>query len=241
MTRREWFASALSGAAAAWSLSRTTAFAEGRAMRDAVDHLLLGAPDLDHGIAWVEERTGVKAQMGGSHPGVGTRNALLSLGDRQYLEIIAPDPAQSAFNFQIDLRKLAEPRLVTWAASTTNLDEVVSRARTAGFQVFGPRDGSRVRPDGVTLKWRSAGVLAGLAEAAIDPVPFFIQWAPDSVHPSTDAPRGCRLVSLEAAHQTPSKLQDALAQLGIATTVRGDRHTALSATFETPRGRVVIS
>ncbi len=210
-------------------------------MRDAVDHLLLGAPDLDTGIAWVEERTGVKAQVGGSHPGVGTRNALLSLGERQYLEIVSPDPAQSAFNFQIDLRKLPAPKLVTWAASTLDLDDVVSRARAAGFGVFGPRDGSRVRPDGVTLKWRSAGVQAGLAEADIDPVPFFIQWTAESVHPSADAPTGCRLVSLDAAHPSPSTLQDTLARLGIETTVRADQRTALTATLETPRGRVVIS
>jgi len=210
-------------------------------MRDAVDHLLLGAPDLDKGIAWVEERIGVKAQVGGSHPGVGTRNALVSLGERQYLEIIAPDPAQPAFNFQIDLRKLTTPRLVTWAASTQDLDDVVSRARAAGFGVFGPRDGSRVRPDGVTLKWRSAGVQAGLAEADIDPVPFFIQWASESVHPSADAPAGCRLVALDATHPSPSKLQDTLARLGISTIVRADQRTALTATFETPRGRVIIT
>ena len=210
-------------------------------MRDAVDHLLLGAPDLDKGIAWMEERTGVRAQMGGSHPGVGTRNALLSLGERHYLEIIAPDPAQSSFNFQVDLRKLTAPRLVTWAASTLDLDDVVSRARASGFGVFGPRDGLRVRPDGVTLKWRSAGIQAGLAEDDIDPVPFFIQWASGSVHPSADAPAGCRLVSLDASHPSPSKLQDTLARLGISTTVRADQRTVLTATLETTRGRVAIT
>src|SRR5687768_9304832 len=79
----------------------------------AVDHLLLGVSDLDSGIGCVEQRTGVKAAYGGIHPGVGTRNALLSLGRAHYLEIIAPDPAQTAYNFHIDVRRFATPRLIT--------------------------------------------------------------------------------------------------------------------------------
>src|SRR4051794_18179472 len=90
-------------------------------VESAVDHLLLGVSDLDGGIAWLEQRTGVRAAIGGTHPGAGTRNALLSLGARHYLEIIAPDPAQSAYNFQIDARPLSEPRLITWAAAMNDI------------------------------------------------------------------------------------------------------------------------
>jgi hypothetical protein len=206
----------------------------------AVDHLLLGVPDLESAITWVERKTGVRAEAGGSHPGVGTRNALLSLGAKQYLEIIAPDPNQTTFNFQIDIRKLTTPRLITWAAVTTDIDAVAKKARDAGHQLFGPRDGSRARPDGKLLRWKTLGVMNKLGLQGVEPVPFFIQWASDSVHPSQDSPKGCELQSFEIGHPEAGEISGALKKLGIEARTKQAKSAILIAVLKTPRGRIEL-
>lgn len=207
----------------------------------AVDHLLFGINDLDRGISWVEKMTGVKAVAGGSHPGVGTRNALVSLGGRRYLEIIAPDPAQASYNSNIDVRKLTEPRLITWAALAMDINAAVGRVRAAGYELFGPRDGSRARPDGKMLKWKSMGVISKFGLQGIDPIPFFIEWAGDSVHPAQDSPKGCELQSFEIEHPDPAGVLRALKDLGIEANVKQAKESRLRAVLKTPKGKVELT
>ena len=204
--------------------------------RAVVDHLLLGAADLETGLSWVEKLTAVRAVIGGSHPGVGTRNALLSLGSRQYLEIIAPDPTQTAFNFHIDIQRLTRPRLITWAALTNDIDSIANYARKAGHQISGPRDGSRVRPDGVVLQWRTLGIANHLGGPAVEPIPFFIQWAAGSAHPSQDSPQGCELQSFEIEHPEPASVTQLLNTLEMEVPVKPGKNVGLIATLRTSMG-----
>jgi len=206
--------------------------------RSALDHLLLGTSDLDEGIAWAEQLTGIRAAVGGSHPGRGTRNALLSLGGHQYLEIIAPDQAQSSYDFQMDLRTLPEPRLVNWAAATTDIAALVARAESAGQSTVGPRYGSRARPDGKLLEWKTLGVSSGLGGGTVQPIPFFIEWSAGSVHPAEDSPRGCELQSFRIAHPRPSAALEVLGAFGIEAEVTTATEAALFATVKTPKGIV---
>ena len=83
-----------------------------------LDHLILGVRDLDRGIDELENLTGVRASRGGRHQGLGTHNALISLGIRTYLEILAPDPEQNNPDgwggLVRRLHDLETPLLVSW-------------------------------------------------------------------------------------------------------------------------------
>src|SRR6516164_3280980 len=136
ISRREFVA-----LAGAFAVVPSGLFAEER-FPAMLDHLLLGCSDLDQGIAFVEEHTGVKPATGGVHPGRGTRNALLSLGELHYLEVIAPDPAQTAApkvraDLPAMLQHLSSPTLVDWAVHTTDIAAVAERLRKAGIVFSG--------------------------------------------------------------------------------------------------------
>jgi hypothetical protein len=200
----------------------------------AFDHLVWAVADLDAGIAWIEERTGVRAIVGGSHPGRGTRNALLSLGAGHYLEIIAPDPAQpeSKSGDAAEMAKLERPLLGGWAVRSEDLAGELTRLRAGGLEIAGPFPGARERPDGRKLSWQTAFVAGPLASA----LPFLIEWSSDSPHPSSDAPLLGALESLTLVDPDPDAVRAALARLGVeGPVIRGEK-VELRARISTARG-----
>jgi len=205
--------------------------------KNAVDHLMLCAADRAAAIAWVERKTGVKAILGGNHPGVGTCNALLSLGGRQYLEILTPDPAQSQLVKQYEfLRELKSPRLITWAAQMHNGQATAERLRAAGFAASGPNPGSRQRPDGKLMKWNTLTVKHEFGLV----IPFFIEWDAAQAHPATDSPTGCRLQSLEFTHPKSEAVRDTFLRLGITAKIKPGTEAGLKAVLATPKGKVEL-
>jgi hypothetical protein len=203
-----------------------------------VDHIMWGVSDLDEGIAFIEEKTGVRAVMGGVHPNRGTRNALIALGERQYLEILAPDPAQPEVREGrvTVLKGLEKPRIMTWAAGTEDIDAVEKGVKAAGLE-GGIQAGSRNKPDGTMLKWRNLTV--GGHDDYV--VPFVIEWAAGSVHPSEDSPKGCQIRELRLLHPEPAKMNGFLEAMGLHVRVSRGPQALITALIETPKGEFELT
>jgi len=203
-----------------------------------LDHLVYATPDLARGMREIETLTGVSPAIGGQHPGRGTRNALIALGDHAYLEIVAPDPQQTApvSPRWLGVDDVTTSRLTTWVAKATDLSGLQRRAVEHAVPIGEVRSGSRQRADGVKLSWEVTNPEPLTAGGV---VPFFIDWG-DSPHPAQTAPRGASLVAFRLEHPDVAEVQRMLTALDLDVPVTRGNHPALVATIEGPRGRVEL-
>jgi hypothetical protein len=143
-----------------------------------IDHPVRAVADLERAAERWRRDLGLDSAPGGRHAGWGTANRIVPLGDA-YVELIAvadPEAASaSAFGSAVAEAAGQGERWLTFAAAADDLDAVAARL---GLEVT---EGSRERPDGTTLRWRSAG----LEDPRREPwMPFFIAWeVPPDLHP----------------------------------------------------------
>jgi Glyoxalase-like domain len=200
-----------------------------------IDHLMWAVPNLAAGVDRLESLTGVRAAPGGTHPGMGTANALLGLGPGVYLEVIGPDPAlDEPSGFGAILATLVEPELRSWAIRTDDIAASCAALTAAGSPTE-PRAMTRTTPDGATLAWHVAMVPG---RPMGDRWPFLIDWG-TSPHPSESAPQGGALDALTIVDPDAADLNRLLRALSCdveASTGEG----GLSARLRTAAGTVEL-
>ena len=107
-----------------------------------IDHVLIAVTDLAVASRELEEHHGLASIEGGRHPGWGTANRIVPLGDT-YLELAAVVDknvaVQTAFGRWV-AGEDSQPRLLGWAVRTDDLEPV---ARRLNLNI---EDGSRTHP-----------------------------------------------------------------------------------------------
>jgi hypothetical protein len=206
-----------------------------------LDHLVVTAPTLSAGTAWVESTLGVTLQAGGIHQRMATHNALLSLGDSAYLEVIAPDPGAARPDqprwFELDRLSLdAHPRLATWVARTENMKAATGHCR-GQFGHIEPMSRGNLKWL-ITIPPEGALIAGGV-------IPMLIEWRVEK-HPATGLEnKGCALKRLDLFHPDVAAVTEMLDCLALGDRVAihelpTDAQPYLVALIETPRGPVSI-
>jgi len=175
----------------------------------AFDHVQIAVSDLDDAAARFHADHGLRSLAGGHHPGRGTANRIIPLGD-SYLELITITDVAEAANQPTSLRvarALAERAFMpVWIVRTDDLGRERERLLRLGLALPPLAAGSRQKPDGTWLEWRMQELVA---EAIPSPLPFLIEWlAPPENHPGwlpeADPQRNVRFQSLVLSHPYPA-------------------------------------
>ncbi|MDJ0640316.1 MAG: VOC family protein [Paracoccaceae bacterium] len=203
-----------------------------------LDHIVVSARSLEEGATYVEAVLGVQLSTGGQHPHMGTHNLLLSLGPREYLEVIAIDPdaprPRGARWFGLNEFNDA-PRITNWVCRTNDLEAALEAAPVGTGRAYelsrGDYSWAMAIPDDGRLPFDAS-------------MPALMEWPEDGPHPCERLPDlGVRLSRLDVFHPEAEALLDAFPTLrtlqGVDT--RPGPEKRLIATFQTPEGTRVLA
>lgn len=137
------------------------------------DHFVLLVNNLNDAIKTFRD-LGFDAQPGGEHPNSGTHNALVALADGTYIEILAFNDFALAekSRWRDGVRRLrVHQGFGAYVLGSTDLAREIEPLRSHSINIGDPIPGSRIRPDGQTVAWRTAFV----DNSASGLMPFLIQ------------------------------------------------------------------
>ncbi|MCK5892021.1 MAG: VOC family protein [Aeromicrobium sp.] len=180
---------------------------------------------------------------GGVHPRFGTRNRILPLRNRQYLEVVEvldhPAADKMAFGQVVRARSEAGGGWLHWCLAVEDLALVEERMGRHAVP------GNRHRPDGFNLEWHQIGTSSMKADPQL---PYVTRWdIPADEHPSQAAASDVELVQMEIAGD-PQRVADwlgenvfdALESIKVDWAAPNGMPGILAATFRTPHGDVRI-
>lgn len=174
-----------------------------------MDHITVGVPDLRQAMADFERSTSIAPRHAGRHLTRGSENALVSLGGKQYLELLGPDPQGIDTPLRRQLQAFKRPTLMYWVATIDALTPARDRLIASGIAMSEIGNGMRKTNDGGEVRWRFSE-----AAPAISGTPFLIEWAPGTQHPSSEAAPGCTLAAFRIDALDPLPTRRFIAALG---------------------------
>jgi len=202
-----------------------------------LDHVLIAVADLEDAAREIEARYGLASVEGGRHPGWGTANRIVPLGDT-YIELVAvvdqAEAARSSFGSWVDRAHPAPLHPLGWAVRTDRLEEI---ARRLGLAVSA---NSRATGDGRVLRWRVAGIERAAAEPSL---PIFVEWGEGTPVPGQSRishPAGPMVITKLRLEGDSDRLASWLGTQDLPITVRPGRPAVTKIVLSGARGEIIL-
>ena len=210
-----------------------------------IDHIVIGAANLEKATKKVEGLLKTKFSTSGKHSLMATHNRLARLQNSAYMEIIAIDPSasfpKSCFQekrwFSLDSattqrRLTTGPQPLCWVVAVNNIEQFASNC---GYEPGRVTEMSRD-----DFRWKLTVPDSGeLSENGV--LPVLIEW-PNAKNPAQLMPEsGLILKQLLLSHPNPSSIERILSKLDISGPIDVKLgEPALQFSFEKPDGSNVL-
>lgn len=211
-----------------------------------LDHVsyAVGPDGMEATVARITDALGVERVRGGIHPRFGTRNAIIPLENRQYLEIVEvldhPSADKAPFGQAVRNRSLVGGGWMGWCVSVDDLtpfEERLGRKAVPGNRKF---------PDGQELTWQQIGIKGLIADPQ---VPYLLRWneGTDGLHPSQAYTPEAKLTKLSIAGSPDRVTQwlacpnvDPFEDVDVEWIAPSGTPGIMSVTFRSPNGDITI-
>ena len=214
-------------------------------IQSTIDHIVIGAADLEKATKRIEQFLKANFSSGGKHPLMATHNRLIKLQKSIYMEVISIDPGvtmpQSSGHkkrwFSLDSRSTKRrlslaPQPLCWVVAVDNIEQAVSHC--------GYNPGKIIEVTRDDLRWRLTVPENG--KLSFDGVlPILIEW-PNGKNPAERMPKSnvC-LQQLTLFHSNPKKIEGILSKLNILGPINielGEPRIQFS--FKTTSGKSIL-
>ena len=204
-----------------------------------IDHVTVGAADLEAGSRFLKSKLNVDIPAGGKHPRMSTHNRVMRTGEGVFLELIAIDPeappAPRPRWFSLDepaqtARLAKSPRPIAWVVRTDDL---------AGVQARSPVDlGPAVAMTRGELSWKLT-----IPDNGVQPVSGLSLLSSNGTGSLILRQHGLSRAHAQSRHLAApeaGEIEEILHKLGIAhlAKVEPAPEASLAFTFELPDGKV---
>ena len=184
-----------------------------------IDHLVIGAAELDKATKQIQDFIKAKFLAGGKHPLMATHNRLIKLQKSIYMEIIAADPSASLPRsptrknrwFSLDSNATRKrlsyaPQPLCWVVSVNDIEKTSMHC--------GYNPGKIVEMTRGNFSWKiTISENGDLPESGV--LPIFIEW-PKGQHPTKTMPESNMFMEkLTLSHPHPSEIKRILSKLNI--------------------------